>query len=641
MLWVLISAAIVGCCCAASSNEVQLMQIYQYDDYEECRRTYIDFVYCNAKAHLKSSLDSMLWTSIKNYSTNPRHFDRRTIEVGACAQKCRLTFESAIHNVSAELERCVEKKIWSQYEFNSSIEIMRCIHGDESTPNNSAELGIAQICFLCFAIGAIVLVTLASVSDTAAQDCTAEKNASFNTKLMQSFSLARNLPRLVERENKADINLRHLDGIRAITMLIILLTHSSIPMIRMPMKNVNDLEAQFDQPWFPIAMAGNTYTVQIFFVIGGLLLAVNTLEQLKNRDSAGLAYLLDRVKIRLIRILPLYLFVILFHASWYPQSYEGPIGDRFHDHCTTNWWTNVVFLNNYINPSEPVSERISSAAVTKLYPKSLFSHLQCIQFAWYLGADFQLYILGTVLMILMRIPKLFKPIVVCMTLSAFLVPMVVIYSYHLDATVMMILRYILQEIRTLPYYLRVYIPFETNAGNYFFGMLTGIAYFHLKDNPTAANVLKLNYLLPGSALFFVAMNCLTMMLPSDHLSEASIGLAVYGSLLKSAWGIFPCVVLLYLAFQKTPSMLIATLQHPILLVGSRLSYSIYLVQYGIVYAVYKHITYPLVYNGFTTLIFTAAIVNITFCVAFTLHLVIELPFNLALKQILTKTKSKA
>ncbi|XP_052895585.1 O-acyltransferase like protein-like [Anopheles moucheti] len=619
MLWVLILAATVGCCCAASSkaNEVQLMQIYQYDDYEECRRTYSDFVYCNAKAHLTSSLDSVLWTNIKNYSTHPRHFDRRTIEVGACVQKCRPTFESAMHNVSAELERCVQKKIWSQYELNSSIEIMRCIHGDEPTLKNSAEIGIAQIGFLCFAIGAIMLVILATVSDTPLQDCTAEKNASFNTKLIQSFSLARNLPKLVERENKADINLRHLDGIRAITMLIILLTHSSIPMIRMPMKNANDLEAQFDQPWFPIAMAGNTYTVQIFFVIGGLLLAVNTLEQLKKRENAGLAYLLDRVKIRLIRILPLYLFVILFHASWYPRSYEGPIGDRFHDHCTTHWWTNVVFLNNYINPSEP-----------------------CIQFAWYLGADFQLYVLGTVLMILMRIPKLLKPIVVCMTLSAFLVPMVVIYSYHLDATVMMMLRYILQEIRTLPYYLRVYIPFETNAGNYFFGMLTGIAYFHLKDNPTATNILKLNYLLPGSAVFFVAMNSLTMLLPSDHLAEASIGLAVYGSMLKSAWGIFPCVVLLYLAFQKRPSILVATLQHPILLVGSKLSYSIYLVQYGIVYAVYKHITYPLVYNGFTTLIFTAAIVNITFCVAFTLHLVIELPFNLALKQILTQAKSK-
>ncbi|XP_050074224.1 O-acyltransferase like protein-like [Anopheles maculipalpis] len=605
---------IVTIACATSAGHIEQMQIYQYDDYEECRRTYSNSVFCSAKSYLLPSVDSTLWAEIMNYSTHPRHFDRRTIEVGVCVQKCKPEFDSAVHNVSAELQRCIERNMWRQYELNSSIEIMRCIYADEAAVENSAGLGVAQIGFLCFAIGAIVLAILASVSDNPSdKGCKAYKETSINTSLMQSFSLARNLPKLIEREN----NLRHLDGLRALTMIIILLTHSTIPLIRMPLKNVNDLEAQFSQPWFPIAMAGNTYTVQIFFVIGGLLLAFNMLEQFKKRDSVGVAYFLDRVKIRLIRLLPLYLFMILFHASWYPRLYKGPIGDRFQDHCTTNWWTNVLFLNNYINASEP-----------------------CIQFSWYLGADFQLYLLGTVLMILMRIPKLFKPIIVCMLVGAFLGPVVVIYRYHLDATVMMILRYVLQEIRTLPYYLRVYIPFETNAGNYFFGMIAGIAYSRLKDNPAAASILKLNYLLPISAAFFLTMNGLTMMLPSDHLTKPSFGLAFFGSMLKSAWGIFPSVLLLHIAFQKRPAWLVAVLQHPILLVASKLSYSIYLVQYTIVYTVYRHITYPLVYNSFTILIFTAAIVNMTFCVAFFLHIFIELPFNLFLKQILGKSKSK-
>uniref|UniRef100_A0A182NVK8 Acyltransferase 3 domain-containing protein n=1 Tax=Anopheles dirus TaxID=7168 RepID=A0A182NVK8_9DIPT len=396
------------------------------------------------------------------------------------------------------------------------------------------------------------------------------------TNMVQSFSLSRNLSQLIARETRPGLSLRHLDGIRALTMMIILLTHSSIPLIRMPLKNVDQLEAQFDEPWFPMAMAGNTYTVQIFFVIGGLLLAVNSLEQTKKMSQSGLLYFMNRVKIRLIRILPLYLFVILFHASWYPRLHEGPIGDRFKDHCTTNWWTNVVFLNNYINRSEP-----------------------CIQFAWYLGADFQLYLFGTVLMMLMRIPKLMRPIIVFMVVSAILVPAVVIYRNNLDATVMMILRYILEEIRTLPYYLRVYIPFETNAGNYFFGMLAGMSYFHLKDHPAATSILKLRYLMPSSAVFFIAMNALTMVLPQDHLAQPSLALAVFGSMLKSAWGLFSSIVLLHMAFQKTPSMLVATLQHPILLVGSKLSYSVYLVQYGIIYAVYKYVTYPLMYDAFT------------------------------------------
>ncbi|XP_035918932.1 uncharacterized protein LOC118517159 [Anopheles stephensi] len=300
---------------ATSETRIEQMQIYQYDNYEECRHTYSDFVYCSTKAHLTPSLDSALWDEIMNYSTHPRHFDRRTIEVGACVQRCRPSFDSAIHNVSAELQRCIERKMWSQYELNSTIEIMRCIYADETLTETSTGIGVAEIGFLCFALGAIVLAIFASWSDNPQQGCTADKKIANTGNLLQCFSLARNLPKLIERET----NLRHLDGIRALTMLIILLTHSTIPLIRMPLKNANDLEAQFSQPWFPVAMAGNTYTVQIFFVIGGLLLAVNTLEQFKHRDNVGLAYFLDRVKIRLIRILPLYLFVILFHASWYPR----------------------------------------------------------------------------------------------------------------------------------------------------------------------------------------------------------------------------------------------------------------------------------------------------------------------------------
>uniref|UniRef100_A0A182SB20 Uncharacterized protein n=1 Tax=Anopheles maculatus TaxID=74869 RepID=A0A182SB20_9DIPT len=189
--------------------------------------------------------------------------------------------------------------MWSQYALNSSTELMSCIYADETVLENGAELGVAQIGFLCIALGAIVLTIVATASDNSQQGCEADKKqaATNTTNLLQSFSLVRNIPKLIEREK----NLRHLDGIRALTMIIILLTHSSIPLIRMPLKNVSELEAQFSQPWFPIAMAGNTYTVQIFFVIGGLLLAVNTLEQFKNRDSVGLAYFLDRVKIRLIR----------------------------------------------------------------------------------------------------------------------------------------------------------------------------------------------------------------------------------------------------------------------------------------------------------------------------------------------------
>lgn len=67
----------------------------------------------------------------KEYSTHPRHFDRRAIETGTCLQKCRRTMQSVEHNLLTELHECVETKIWSQYELNSSINVLNCITAEE------------------------------------------------------------------------------------------------------------------------------------------------------------------------------------------------------------------------------------------------------------------------------------------------------------------------------------------------------------------------------------------------------------------------------------------------------------------------------------------------------------------------------
>ncbi|XP_049545846.1 uncharacterized protein LOC125957287 isoform X2 [Anopheles darlingi] len=228
---------------------------------------------------------------------------------------------------------------------------------------------------------------------------------------------------------------------------------------------------------------------------------------------------------------------------------------------------------------------------------------------------------------IMRYPSLAKLIRICMVLFALSIPAIVIYVYETDATVLFILRYILQEIRTLPYYTKVYIPFETNAGNYFFGMLAGNVYFIYKDNELAFERLKLNMLLLSGGTFFVMMNFLTIFLPEGHPICPSIIVATFGTLLKGAWGVFPAILILYLAFKNPPSRLTIMLRHPCLYFISKLSFTIYLVQYGVVYTIYRNITYPVTYDGLTILYFTSLITSITLFIAFLLHICLELPFH--------------
>lgn len=63
------------------------------------------------------------------------------------------------------------------------------------------------------------------------------------------------------------------------------------------------------------------------------------------------------------------------------------------------------------------------------------NHFQCLQYGWYLGADFQLFLIGTGIMTLIwRFPRLEKTCVAVMLMVAFVVPGAVIYLEKLDAT---------------------------------------------------------------------------------------------------------------------------------------------------------------------------------------------------------------
>ncbi|XP_055620840.1 O-acyltransferase like protein-like isoform X2 [Toxorhynchites rutilus septentrionalis] len=582
----------------------QLPDLYEYDDFEDCRRGNPNYLYCVVKAHIKENSSSVVWKQISQYSSDPRHYRRDILELGICLDRCHPSTETG--NQTELVKRCATDRVRLRYQLTSSARIWNCASLD--TFNQPIGRILETIFILTCAVILLTVVTSTAVDLGWIQF---KKNVITN-----SFSLSRNLDKFGALNHRSRQDLMFLDGIRAITMMVILLCHASIPMIRFPLKNPESIEQQFDNFWFPIAMSGNTYTVQMFFILGGVMVAISVLDHMKNHPELKLAFLWERIMNRLIRLLPVYAFVILFQASWYQRLQDGPIAYRYKDHCRENWWTNLLFVNNYIRANEP-----------------------CTQFTWYLGADFQLFLLGTVIMMLIwRFPSFTRHIMVVMVAFALIVPAAVIYVYKLDATVMMIVRYVINEIRDLEYYLRVYITFESNAGNYFFGMIAGIVCHNISENAKKLNSVKnLKSMLLLATTFFIVMNTMTVLLPRDQLNEHSLQLALFGSLLKSSWGILAAYIILYLKL-RPQSLVVSLLRHPVMLVTAKLSYCVYVVQYSVVYAIYRNVTAPLMSNAYTTILFTSSILFITFLVSFLLHVCIEMPCMSLFKDLLNRSK---
>lgn len=122
-------------------------------------------------------------------------------------------------------------------------------------------------------------------------------------------------------------------------------------------------------------MSGNP-AVQTFLVIGGFLTAFLFMTRMEKDDSSSYSLFLRGIIGRYLRFAPLLGFTILIHSTWLYRLGNGPFWDRINfterQFCRDNWWTNLLFLDNYINVEQ-----------------------KCLIHSWYLAADFWLRMIAT------------------------------------------------------------------------------------------------------------------------------------------------------------------------------------------------------------------------------------------------------
>lgn len=122
--------------------------------------------------------------------------------------------------------------------------------------------------------------------------------------------------------------------------------------------------------------------VQSFFVLSGFLNGYLFMKYVDKTKDTSFWLLLKSTILRYIRMAPLVIFFVLAHATWLYRLDSGPLWDKVNfaerQFCRENWWTNVLFINNYVS-----------------------GDMKCLIHTWYLAADFYLSFIGTFLLIVM------------------------------------------------------------------------------------------------------------------------------------------------------------------------------------------------------------------------------------------------
>lgn len=113
---------------------------------------------------------------------------------------------------------------------------------------------------------------------------------------------------------------------------------------------------------------------------------------------------------RYLRLTPLLGISILFTVSLLRYLGNGPLWPTiigaFEQRCENNWMTTLLYIQNYVNPSELVRFSIKIQFCTLLcslkakHAQSLMFKMQCLGHSWYLSIDMQLFLIAPIIIYL-------------------------------------------------------------------------------------------------------------------------------------------------------------------------------------------------------------------------------------------------
>lgn len=173
--------------------------------------------------------------------------------------------------------------------------------------------------------------------------------------LLISCSLYRNANRLFNQN--ADFgSMNCLNGMRVLSMLWVVLLHSNAPHDIYYLMNLDKLK-KFKLTFYRAFIKHGDLAVDTFFVMGGLLVAFNFMKAFAKRERFNIAkFYLHRY----LRLIPVYLTVVLFVVAFADYTSSGPFkhvwtGTNFAGNCEKYWWSALLLVQNYVNPTNFVS----------------------------------------------------------------------------------------------------------------------------------------------------------------------------------------------------------------------------------------------------------------------------------------------
>ncbi|KAK0099205.1 hypothetical protein PV326_000042 [Microctonus aethiopoides] len=274
----------------------------------------------------------------------------------------------------------------------------------------------------------------------------------FKHTILTSFSLYSNGKSLLNTK-KTDDTISCLDGLRFLSICWIIYGHTyymKVVGVQMDLTHV----ATMHEIWTNLFILNGNIVTDTFFLLSGILLTYSELGRKQRQPSEYRLNIIMLYLHRYLRLTPAYAVVIGFYATLFYKIGNGPqwntwVGSN-RDYCINNWWTNLLYINNYVHVSK-----------------------MCMSQSWYLSVDMQLAWISPIFLyplISLGIKHIVSIVLLSLGLIlSVLAPLLITYIEGLTGTML----YYKEQADVANVYLKIYTRVYARAGPYIVGLIFG------------------------------------------------------------------------------------------------------------------------------------------------------------------------
>ncbi|XP_056635161.1 nose resistant to fluoxetine protein 6-like isoform X1 [Diorhabda sublineata] len=182
--------------------------------------------------------------------------------------------------------------------------------------------------------------------------------------------------------------------------------------------------------------------------------------------------------------------------------------------CRQNWWTNILYISNYIN-------------VDKM----------CMVHSWYLPCDFHYFMIAVVLCIIIyKNKKVGLSFLALVTLVAIIVPFIIVWQYQTSAVIYFYPNFLRQP-KKQDDFIITYSKSHTRASPYFIGMVAGYLYYRMRGSEKCLKRVYSHIILLTSISIMMTSLLTGIVFYDAEYEYDAVESALYASLHRVAWSL--------------------------------------------------------------------------------------------------------